>query len=243
MLNQRPLVNLGDSNLICAFSSRKDGNMSLSYGDASNSLANRESFLGGLGIDHRDLVCAKQIHASSIAYVTEEKKGSGALSYNTSLPATDSMVTDKRRLPLAMFTADCLSIFLYDAKTPFIGLIHAGWKGTRENVTAKTMQFIKKQFQTDMANFYVSLGPAIRSCCYVVDKSFSDFFPFGLEKREEFYYLDLARINRQELLEAGVKEQNIFDSQICTSCQNQEFFSYRREGTSCGRMVSAVMLK
>jgi hypothetical protein len=217
--------------------------MSLFYGETKESLANRQNFLDGLGINYQDLVCAKQVHSSSVRYAKEEDKGCGALSYDTSILNTDALVTDKRNLPLAIFTADCLSIFVYDAKAHTIGLIHAGWRSTKENITLKTMQFIKQQFNTDMSGFYVSFGPGIRGCCYMVDENFNDFFPQDLEKRGGHYYLDLARINKKQLLESEVKEANIFDPQICTFCRNDEFFSYRREGKACGRIMSVIMLK
>jgi len=239
-----PLVDSAKANLVCAFSMRVSGNMSLCYGDTGNSLANRKDFLDTLAIDYRDLVCAKQIHSSSIAYVSEEEdKGKGALFYDTAIPATDSLMTDRKNLPLAVFTADCLSIFLYDALVPCIGLIHAGWRSTKEAIAKKTAEFIKDKFNTDISRLYVSFGPAIKSCCYAVDKSFADFFPQDLQERDNQYYLDLAAVNIRQLLESGVREENIFDPGICTSCRNQEFFSFRREGESCGRIMSIAMLK
>jgi len=110
-----------DKGLVHAFSSRYEGNMSLSYGDTRDSLNNRENFLAGLGINYKDLVCAQQVHGNQVLYVTEKDKGKGALDYHTAIADTDALVTDKKNLPLAVFTADCLSVFLYDPSTPAIG--------------------------------------------------------------------------------------------------------------------------
>lgn len=229
--------------LISAFSDRVSGNMSLFYADTGASLNNRRDFLGSLGINYQDLVCAKQIHGSLIRYVNEEDKGKGALSYETAFVDTDAFVTDKRNLPLAVFTADCLSVFLYDPATPAIGLLHAGWRSSKEEITTKAVRLMQKEFNTKASNLFVGFGPAIRSCCYEVNKDFGDSFPYGLIKRNNLYYLDLVGINKQQLLGAGVKADNIFDPEICTSCRHDEFFSYRKGGKTCGRIISVIMLK
>jgi len=238
-----PFGHLRETNLVCAFSSRPFQNMSLFYGDTRESLSNRQNFLLSLGIDYRDMVCARQIHSSCVRYVKEEDKGRGALSYDTSIPDTDALVTDRENLPLAVFTADCLSIFLYDPLTPAIGLVHAGWRSTKENIAAKAVQLMQERFNSKPSSLYVGFGPAIRSCCYEVGADFRDLFSYGLIERNNRYYLDLAGINRKQALDSGVLKDNILDSAICTSCRNAEFFSYRKEGASCGRMMSVIMLK
>lgn len=230
--------------LICATSIRQQGNMSLLYGDTKGALRNREDFLKGFGIEYRDLVCARQVHASGVRYVKEEDKGKGALSYDTALADTDALVTDKKKLPLAVFTADCLSIFLYDSKTPAVGLVHAGWRSSQKKITAKTIKLMQKEFNTQIENIHLGFGPAIRQCCYEVGADFKDFFPAEfLIKKNERFYLDLIGLNKKQSLGLGVKESNISDCGICTSCRNREFFSYRKEGDSCGRMISVIMLK
>lgn len=232
-----------DSNQISAFSSRLFQNMSLFYGNTRESLGNRKGFLSTLGIDYRDLVCAKQIHSSCARYVEEEDRGKGALSYDSSIADTDALVTDKRNLPLAVFTADCLSIFLYDLATPAIGLIHAGWRSAKENITAKAIQLMQKKFNTKTLDLYVGFGPVIRNCCYEVSQDFNDFFPRDIIERNNRYYLDLVQINKRQVLDSGVKKSNIFDSKICSYCRNDDFFSYRKEGKACGRIISVIMLK
>lgn len=230
-------------NLICAFSMRSCGNMSLFYGDTKGSLENRKNFLRDLGIDYRNLVCAKQVHGNAVKYVQEIDKGKGALSYDTAIDDTDAFITDKTNLPLAIFTADCLSIFLYDPATPAIGLIHAGWRSTKDNIVVKTVQLMQEKFSSRSQDLYIGFGSAIRNCCYEVDREISGLFPCGLIERDGRLYLDLIQINKIQLLDLGVKEINIFDSKICTYCQNKEFFSYRKEGNACGRLMSVMMLK
>ncbi len=152
------------------------------------------------------------------------------------------MVTDKKNLPLAVLTADCLSVFLYEPKTPAIGLVHAGWRSTKDNIAAETIKLMQEKFHADPKDLYAAFGPAIRSCCFEVEKEIMDSFPGGLIRRDNRYYLDLARINKNQLLDSGVKDRNIFDCGICTVCRNAEFFSYRKEKSDSGRMMSVMML-
>jgi YfiH family protein len=238
-----PLGNLADGKLICAFSSRPFRNMSLFYGDTAESLDNRKNFLKPLGIDYRSLVCAKQIHANNIRHVKEKDKGRGALSYDTAIPDTDAFITDRKNLPLAIFTADCLSIFLYDPKTPAIGLVHAGWRSSKDHIAAGVLESMREKFSSRSKNIRVGFGPAIRSCCYEVGRDFRDYFSDGLIRKGSNYYLDLVGVNKKELLDCGVDEKNIFDPEICTSCSGADFFSFRRQGNACGRMMSVAMLK
>jgi polyphenol oxidase len=217
--------------------------MSLSYGDTRYSLENRSNFLGNLGIDYRDLVCAKQIHASNVRCILEEDKGSGAFEYDNSIDVTDAFITAERNIPFAILTADCLSIFLFDPLTPAAGLVHAGWRSSKENITLKTIKLMQKQFNTKPSSLHVGFGPAIRSCCCEVAGDFQDFFPDEVFEKDGRFYLDLAKVNKMQLLDSGVKETNISDSRICTVCKNNEYFSFRKEGKSCGRLMSVVMLK
>jgi YfiH family protein len=229
--------------VVAAFSMRRDRNMSLVYGDTSLSLDNRKNFLSALNIDYRDLVCAKQVHGSRIQYVREQDKGRGALSYDGAIAETDALLTDRKNLPLAIFTADCLSVFLYDPVTPAIGLVHAGWQGTKDQITAKALRQICSQFNSHPQDILVAFGPFIRSCCYEVKDEFKKFFSGGLIKKDERYYLDLESINRQQAQDGGVRPENIISCGICTACRNEDFFSYRKELTACGRMISVMMLK
>lgn len=195
--------------------------MSLCYGDTAKSLNNRQNFLQGLNINYRDLVCAKQVHGNRVRYALEEDRGKGALRYEDSIADTDAFITDKKNLPLAIFTADCLSVFLYDQNRPAIGLAHAGRLSTQQEIAAKAVGLMQGRFGTDTQFLYALFGPGIKSCCYKED---------------------LIVENKKQLLSCGLKAENIFDCGICTSCQNKEFFSFRKQGSSCGRMLSVISL-
>jgi YfiH family protein len=217
--------------------------MSFSHGYIMDSLANRKAFLEALGIDYRSLVCGQQVHNDRIQRVTLEDRGRGAMSRDKAFPATDALITSEKSLPIAVFTADCMPIFLFDPNTPAIGVVHAGWRGTSWRIAAKTVVAMQRYFDSKPKDMYAAFGPSIRRCCYEVSESFRAYFPGSVYKKGEHYYLDLADANRAQLLALGIEPSRIFDTTFCTSCENEHFFSHRREGFSCGRMMSVMMLK
>jgi len=211
--------------IVCAYS-RKPQNMSLIHADTCGSLENRREFLKNLGIDYRDIVCAKQTHSDHIRLVKEGDKGKGALDQNTAFEDTDALVTNIMGIPLCIYTADCLPVFLFDPQGKSVGIVHAGWEGTKKGISAKTVTFMRGNLNTRPEGLMAGFGPAIRGCC----------------KKEDLLDLDIADMNRQQLLESGVKPENIFDSNICTSCCNQDYFCFRLEKEASGRMISVIIL-
>ena len=238
-----PFGNSFDLNLVAAVSNRQQGNMSLCYGDVSSALLNRETLMDKLGVNFEELVCAKQTHSGNVQYVTELNKGKGALTYDDAIPDTDAFITDRKGVPIAIFTADCLSVFLYDPYKPAIGLVHGGWRSTKEDIAFTTIKLMQKQFGTNPQDLLVAFGPAIRSCSFEVEEDFKKIFPKDIQERDGKLYMDLAGANKKQILRAGVKIENIFDYRICTVCSIQDFYSFRVEKDVSGRMISVMMLR
>lgn len=238
-----PLEKFGLNSIIAAFSSRQDGNMSLCYGDTQRSLESRKKFLSSISIDYRDLVCAKQAHGKNVVCVTEIDKGKGALDYDSSVNDTDGFLTDKKNVPIAILTADCLSVFIYDPNKTAIGILHAGWRSTEKNICGQGVRLMQEKFGSRPDDLLVGFGPSIRSCCCQMENDFKSNFPFGLINRDGGVYMDIALINTRQLVRCGVKEENIFDPKLCTFSENKDFFSFRKEGQGAGRMISVIMLR
>lgn len=204
---------------------------------------NRKDFLKSLKINYKNLTCAKQPHKNKILLARTRHKGKGALNFKDAINGVDGLITQEKNLPLAVFTADCLSVFLFDPKNKVVAIVHCGWKGTYKKISEKAILKMRKSFNTKPENLIVGFGPSIRKCCYEVGKEFKNYFAQDLIRRKNKFYLDLADINLKQMIKNGVNKKNIFDSKICTSCETKEFFSYRREGERTGRMMSLVMLK
>ena len=154
----------------------------------------------------------------------------------------DGILTDRTNLPIAVRTADCLPIFVYDPRNRVIGILHAGWKGTRKGIVANALSVMLKKWHTKPSELIVAFGPSIRPCCYEVGKVFKRYFPNEVYKKGEKYFLDTPLVNQRQLLKAGIKKENIYDCGTCTSC-SRDFFSYRRQGEQAGRMLSVMMLR
>jgi YfiH family protein len=229
--------------LVAAFSNRGDGNMSLCYGNTSHTLDNRKNFLGAIGINYESLVCAKQTHSGNVACVNKSQRGGGAVFYDTALDDCDALITADRNLPLAVFTADCLSVFLYDPATPAIGMVHAGWRSSLANITSSAVQLMRKKFWSKPGLLRAGFGPSIKKCCFEIDGDVRGKFTTGVVERGGRTYLDLWEVNSKQLLDEGVLPVNISPAAECTFCSGDDFFSFRKEKNVSGRMISVIMLK
>ena len=205
-------------------------------------MASRQKFLSGIGIDCKNLVCAQQVHGKKIEYVTVANLGSGALEYDSSVADTDGFITDKKNVPIAVLTADCLSVFIYDPKRPAIAILHAGWRSTEQNISYEGIRAMQNKFGSQPKDLLIGFGPSIRSCCFQVEEDFKSNFDFGLLKRDGHVFMDMALINRRQLVDCGVKEENIFDPALCTF-SDCDLFSFRKEAKDAGRLISVIMLK
>ena len=158
-------------------------------------------------------------------------------------PEADAVITAKRGVALGIMVADCVPALLYDKKTGAIGAVHAGWRGTAKGILIGTIEKMRHSFGSRPGDMRIAIGPAIRKCCYEVDMDVlrqietSAGVPAGHHAGNIRYYgikgpkayIDLPEANRRQAIAHGVKEENIWLSGICTSCQPEKFHSYRRE--------------
>lgn len=154
----------------------------------------------------------------------------------------DGMITHKPGLVLTIRTADCLPIFLYDPQNKAVGLVHAGWRGTKAQIAAKALAAMFEAYRTKPDDVIVAFGPSIGAEAYEVGAEFKEHFPAETKQSGDKYCFDMAAANRGQLISKGVKEQNIRDCGICTF-SSQELFSYRRQGKAAGRFMSLIMIK
>ena len=188
------------------------------------------------GIDIPQVFWRKQIHGDDILVA------SGGAGASKGCRDADAFITDEKNLPIAIRTADCVPVFIFDPLRRAIGLAHAGWKSTHKMIAAKTVQRMREKYSSQPSDLKIVLGPSLRECCYLVGVEFRDYFPSHVKERGGHLYLDLIGVNRDQLLQVGVRQENIFDSGICTYC-HKNYFSFRRDGAKAGRMISLMMLK
>ncbi len=193
------------------------------------------------GLDIPQVFWRKQVHGDDVLIAHKSFVIPARAGVFKGCPDADAYITDEKNLALAIRTADCVPVFIFDPVHRAIGLAHAGWKGTHKAIAAKTAQKMHKKYDSQFPDLKIFLGPSIRECCYQVGEEFLDYFPEHLQERDGHLYLDVISANRDQLLQAGVKQENILDSGICTCC-NKNYFSHRRDGAKAGRMISLMML-
>jgi hypothetical protein len=147
----------------------------------------------------------------------------------------DALVTARPRLPVSIRTADCYPILLADSRNRAVAAVHAGWRGTAAHIIVRTLEEMHQRFGTEPADVRAAIGPGIGGCCYEVGVEVAR--QFGLEQAGR---IDLAAINRRQLLDAGVAEAHIDVLGGCTKCDIHLFHSYRRDQIGAGRMVSYI---
>ncbi len=225
-----------ERNVNAVFSIKPASYKSASSPRDENVIKNRKRICRLLGLDFKRLIHLNQIHDCNI-YVAKNLKTT-----KSSERGFDAVITSEKKLPLAIFTADCLPIFFSDTKSTVIAIAHAGWRGTHKKISQKVISRLKAEFNINPEDLIVGLGPSLRGCCYEVTGEFLSLFPGSVIKKGKRYYFDLIKENIDQLAESGVRKDNIFDSKLCTFCSNELFFSYRREGKDCGRTISLIAL-
>jgi polyphenol oxidase len=172
------------------------------------------------GFGNWPLFTAEQIHGNKIAIV-DRAVASAVLSGvdGREFPGCDGIITNQRSIALGIYVADCCAVYIVDPKTPAIGLVHSGRKGTELGVVTNAIRQMIERFGSDPASMIVQLSPCIRPPHYEVDFA--------------------AEISRQ-CRTLGV--QHIHDSGICTACYLGRYYSYRAEKGKTGRMLAVIGL-
>jgi copper oxidase (laccase) domain-containing protein len=176
--------------------------------DAVHREARRE-----IGMAAWPLLTVQQIHGDKIAIVDQPVPG------DKEFGGCDGIVTDQKNLALGIHVADCCAVYIVDLKTPAVGLVHSGKKGTERAIVSKAIQQLQESFGSDPAELMVQLSPCIRP---------------------PHYEIDFAAKIIEQCRGSGVKE--IHDSGVCTACDINRYYSYRAEKGKTGRMLALLGL-
>ncbi|MBF8982229.1 peptidoglycan editing factor PgeF [Lutibacter sp. B2] len=214
-----------------------------------NIIDNFKNVCEATNISIQNLVLSDQVHKDNIRILTKEDRGKGVL-YDSDILEVDGFITNEKNVALVNVYADCVSIFLLDRKQKVISLVHSGWKGTVKKIVSKALVMMKEHFGTNPKDCLAAIGPSIGPCCYEVDgkvidqfkETFEDISDFTLLKDDGKYMLDLWKVNKMILVENGILESNISMSNICTMCNSEKLFSYRKDKGTTGRMVGIIQL-
>ena len=244
-----------------AFSTRLGGvskgeftsmNMAFNRGDNPESVTeNYKRICKSAGFDFDSLTASAQDHNTFVRAVTSENKGVGIYKPRD-LQSVDALITNEKGVTLVTYYADCTPLFFVDTKQKAIGLAHAGWRGTVGRIGEKVVNKMTELYGTNPADIVAAIGPAISVCCYEVDKPCADNFyalsdldssRFVFPKDNEKYMIDLLETNRQILVAAGVKNENITVSDVCTNCNSELLWSHRATKGKRGTMSAFMCIK
>lgn len=244
-----------------AFSTRLGGvsvgeftsmNMAFNRGDNPESVTeNYKRICKSAGFDFDSLTASAQDHNTFVRAVTSENKGVGIYKPRD-LQSVDALITNEKGVTLVTYYADCTPLFFVDIKQKAIGLAHAGWRGTVGRIGEKVVKKMTELYGTNPDDIVAAIGPAISVCCYEVDKPCADNFyalsdldssRFVFPKDNGKYMIDLLETNRQILVAAGVKNENITVSDVCTNCNSELLWSHRATKGKRGTMSAFMCIK
>ena len=160
------------------------------------------------------LLTAQQIHGNRIAIAD------APVERNKEFSGRDGIITNQRCIALGVYVADCCAVYIVDPKTPVIGLVHSGRKGTELGVVPNAIMQMIERFGSNPAELIVQLSPCIRP---------------------PHYEIDFAATIIEQCRAQGVKR--IYDSGVCTACDLEHYYSYRAEKGRTGRMLALLGLK
>jgi YfiH family protein len=212
-----------------------------------NVIENLDRVCTAIGVDYRKLVSSQQVHGDTVRVVMAEDFGKG-ITKESDILEVDALITDVPGVPMITFYADCVPVFILDPKRKAVGLAHSGWKGTTLKIAGKTLQKMEEAYGTRPEDCLVGIGPSMGGECFEIKEdaamlfksSFEDWESFMVKKDAEHYLADLWLANKQLLAKMGVKPENITVSGFCTCCNEDLFFSHRRDKGSTGSL-SAIM--
>lgn len=201
----------------------------------SNIDRNRTLLCSHIAIDPDAIATADQVHGTEVCHVT----GGGHYS------GYDAFITDTPGVFPAILTADCYPVLIYDPVHQAAGAIHAGWKGTASNITGKTVLAMQQAFGSRAAECKAWIGTGISREAYEVGPEVASCFDsrYIQHPENDRFTLDIAAVNRDQLLAKGVKSESIALSPFCTARDNRHFFSYRHELGCTGRMLSLIGIR
>lgn len=221
--------------------------------EPDNVVENFKRIAKSLDVDYKQMVISKQTHKTNIRFVTKEDIGKGLIK-KRGYDDIDGLITNTPGITLVTQYADCVPLYLVDIKNKAIGLTHSGWRGTVGKIGEKTIRSMKEHFGTKAINLIAVVGPSICMDCYEVGKDVAKEFIDGfnldlntdrniIKKNEKGkYQLNLWEANKKVLIDAGMLEENINISNVCTSCHSNLLFSHRKTQGKRGTLAAFLTL-
>jgi polyphenol oxidase len=210
-------------------------NNSLTVGDDERTVwENRDYFFNQIGLKRNQVALQLQIHSDIVTIVNTP----------AFIGESDAMITDKKMVGLAISTADCTPIFIYDKEKKVVAGVHSGWRGTAKRILEKALLSLKQNYMCNPKDLYVYIGPCISQKNYEVGEEVARFFDpkYLIKSEEKKYLLDVKKANYDILIKHHVPEEQIEISPICSFTEGN-MHSFRRDKENSGRSLGVIAMK
>jgi len=210
-------------------------NISYDVGDLPRNVASNLAIIkNALGANH--LIFMNQSHGNGIFVFRPEH-----MDIKVEIPSVDAVIIDTPDIAILVKQADCQGVIIFDPEKRVVANVHCGWRGNVKNILGNVVTRMKHDFGCREHDLLATIGPSLGPCCaeFVGHKK---IFPNSFEEfmvRENNF--NLWAISEWQLVNAGLRQENIESSNICTRCRTDLFYSYRGEGET-GRFGTVVML-
>lgn len=251
-LDAIPFVRHGFSTRLGGVSEGVFSSMNLSFTREDEESAVAENFrriCAAMGVDDRKVVISAQTHTTNLYNVTAADAGRG-ITRERGYTDVDGLITDQPGVVLCTQYADCVPLFFADPVRRVVATSHAGWRGTAAGIAADTVRRMESDYGCHPEDIVVGIGPSIGSCCFEVDTPVYEafcqvpVFDAGCytDNGGGKYHIDLWEVNRRFLLEAGVTDEHITVTDLCTRCRPDVFWSHRATGGVRGSLAAFIAI-
>ena len=225
-------------------------NLGKNRGDEEENVReNYRRVCAALGVDMGKLVFTGQVHGDLVRRVTAADAGKGLdrpVDYQV-----DGLMTNVPGLVLAVFTADCIPILLFDPVEKVVAAVHAGWRGTALGIAARAVEGMASQYGSQAENILAAIGPGISQCCFETHQDVpnamtaalgSAALPFIRDRGDGKFAVDLKGLNTLWLTRAGLREGHMDISPDCTMCAHDKYWSHRYTQGERGSQAALISL-
>jgi len=208
-------------------------NLSNQVGDSPDSVKMNRALVKD-DINAGNLIFLNQIHSNYVVEITKDNLDK--------IFEADGVVTKEKDIALAITHADCQAALIFDPENNVIAAVHAGFRGLIKNIYQKTIDFMKERFNSKPQNILACISASL---CpkHSEFKNYKKEFPESFwSYKKDNYNFDLWQIAQDQLMKAGLQDGNIEFADDCTYCNENDYFSFRKDNKT-GRNASVICLK
>lgn len=199
-------------------------NLSYSVGDEPGHVRqNRRRVRQVMAVD--ELISVGQVHGTNTLILTAQNISAAA----QGMTGIDILMSDLPGVGLLIKQADCQAVGLYDPVRRVIANVHCGWRGNVHNVIGQAVRQLQDAFGSHPGDLRAGISPSLGPCCAQFINYQEEFPPHLWSYQVRPGFFDLWRLSFDQLQQAGLAPRHIQVARVCTRCQEEDFFSYRRQ--------------